>query len=467
MNGNYLLKIWIVLILCLLCTSVPAAAQDNGCPVDVQLALQHSLEHCLQIGPDQACYGNRQVTAVPQPQVTQFVFATPGDLEAIAGLRSMTLSAMDPITDAWGIAHIRLLVTSSSLEPTDVRLVLFGDVGITNLVDQRTTLPAAVATSTFINVRQYPGRNSGVVATLAPQAQITAIGRLADHSWIRVMTADNVVGWVLASLLITDGNADTLTVETSAAPYYGPMQSFLFSSEDSGSCASAPGDGMLIQTPEGQARVSFLINEVSIDLISVRQQGGSAFVQAPPQEDMAVVVLQGEASIASAGTEYRAIAGTQVTIPMGEEQTASGPPAMPEPYDPLLVDGLVSLAIDPEMDPVPPASPEMIQAANSVVDVASDPGTSQEDNGQDSSDDLNGSGDTGDSGDNGGNDGPTVERTPLPGRTPLPIETKPPPTPTPGKEPPTATPSKPPPASPSLCNTNPCSIESAVSVQRP
>jgi hypothetical protein len=355
-----------MLIVLLLSTIAPVSAQeDTGCPIDAQLALQISQEHCVQIGLDRVCYGNWQVTAEAQPKIEHFVFDAPGDRESVAAVRSLSLSAMDPTTGIWGIAHMRLLVVSASLEPADVSMVLFGDVGIENQVDLRETVTMTVNSRDPINVRQYPGRYGGVVATLAPQAEVTAVGRLADNSWFRVETENRIAGWVLAALLTPQGDADALTIESDSALYYRPMQSFLYSSADSGSCAGVPADGMLIQTPEGQARVSMLINEVSIDLISA-QTGSTTFLQAEPGGDMTVTVLEGSAMVSAGGTQYTAIAGTQVLIPLGPDLTASGPPDMPQPYDPALVGGLVSLGLDPTLDSVSPATLEMILAANGL-----------------------------------------------------------------------------------------------------
>lgn len=365
MDRSNLYKILMVLVLALFSTVVSVTAQDTGCPIDVQLALQQSQAYCVDIGPDQVCYGNWQVTAEPQPQVQQFIFAAPGDQASVAGVRSLSLSAMDPNSDAWGIAHMRLLVNSSSLEPMDVRLVLFGDVGIENLVEDRETIPITVNIRDYINVRQFPGRYGGVVDTVAPEEELVAVGRLADNSWYRVLTEDNIVGWVLASLLTPQGDPNLLTIDTDSAPYYSPMQSFLYSSTDTGSCTSAPGDGLLVQTPEGQARVSFLINEVSIDLAS-SQTGSTAFLQAEAGGNMAVSVLEGSATVSAGGTQYTAIAGTQIMIPLAPDLSASGPPGMPQPYDPALVSGLVSLGLDPSLDPAPPATLAMIMAANGM-----------------------------------------------------------------------------------------------------
>jgi hypothetical protein len=364
MNRYSLRTIWLLLLLLLLSTVVPVSAQDDGCPVDVQLALEQSQGICVNIGTDQVCYGNLHVTAEPQPEVEQFLFEQPGDREDVIVVRSLSLSAMDPETNAWGIAHMRLLVNSAALEPAEVRLVLFGDVDLENQAENRKLLNVTVTVRDYINVRQFPYNGAGIVTTLAPGDTVTAIGRLADSSWLRLETEeDGVVGWVLASLVTVDGDPDTLTPESATVPFYSPMQAFLYSSGDTSSCTSAPSSGLLIQTPEGQARVTFLINEVSIDLVS-GQTGSTAFIEAQPEDNMAVTVLQGSVSVTVGDIGYTAIAGSQITVPLGPDLSPTGSPTMPQPFDPALVEGLVSLGIDPTLVPPPPATLQMIYDAN-------------------------------------------------------------------------------------------------------
>jgi hypothetical protein len=311
------------------------------------------------------CYGNWQVTAEPQPQVEQFLFEQPGDLENVIKISSLALSAMDPETNIWGIAHMRLLLNSRSLQPADVRLVLFGDVSVANLAQTRQTFRAEVTSPEPINVRQFPfdDDRGWILSTLYPGDTVLVTGRLEDTSWLRVKTENDIVGWVLATLVTGDGDTDTLMTETPYAPFYSPMQAFLYSSGDTGSCTSAPGDGMLIQTPEGLGRVTFLINEVSIDLIS-GQTGSTAFVEAEPDGDMAVTMLEGAATVTVGYTNYTAIAGSTVTIPMDPNLAPSGPPNMPEPFDPVLVGGILDLGFETGITAVQPATWDAIYAAN-------------------------------------------------------------------------------------------------------
>jgi hypothetical protein len=274
---------------------------------------------------------------------------------------------------------MRLLVNSAALEPAEVRLVLFGDVDLENQAENRKVLNVTVTVRDYINVRQFPYAGAGIVATLAPGDTVTAIGRLADSSWLRLETEeDGVVGWVLASLVTVDGDPDTLTPESATAPFYSPMQAFLYSSGDASSCTSAPSSGMLIQTPEGQARVTFLINEVSIDLVS-GQTGSTTFIEAQPEDNMAVTVLQGSVNVTVGDIGYTAIAGSQITVPLGPDLSPTGPPTMPQPFNPTLVAGLVSLGIDPTLVPPLPATLQMIYDANNPTASSTDDGVASTD----------------------------------------------------------------------------------------
>jgi hypothetical protein len=59
--------VWGLLILTLSWAASSASALDHGCPVDVQLALEQSRAVCVDIGSDQVCYDNWQVSAEPVP----------------------------------------------------------------------------------------------------------------------------------------------------------------------------------------------------------------------------------------------------------------------------------------------------------------------------------------------------------------------------------------------------------------
>ncbi len=270
MKRKYLHIIWILSILFLYSTVVSVNGQDDDCPVDIQVALAQSQEVCVSIGRDQVCYGNQMVTVVPQPRVARLDFEQPGDLTDVVQVKSLSLSAMNYDLGVWGIAHMRLLANLPSSQLADVFLLLFGDVEIEDTAERRETLSVTVTVDENINVRRLPFLWAGAMGALAPGDTVTAIGRLEDNSWLRVeLEEGDVVGWLATNLVTVDGDLDTLITETERAPYYGPMQAFFYSNGDSVSWSSITAEVLLIQTPEGLSRVSFLIEAVSIDFAQV------------------------------------------------------------------------------------------------------------------------------------------------------------------------------------------------------
>jgi hypothetical protein len=108
----------------------------------------------------------------------------------------------------------------------------------------------------------------------------------------------------------------------------------------------------LIQTPEGVAEVSLLINEVDIQI------GSTVYFQAQPGGDMTIRVVEGAAHASAAGITYKVIAGTETTIPMDENLNPAGPPSRPRPYDMAEVQALPMNSLERKVQIHPPASPE-------------------------------------------------------------------------------------------------------------
>src|SRR5262249_32301665 len=78
-----------------------AAAQDATCPTIVQDALAATDSACATTGRNQACYGNIDLHASPQPGVADFNFTKPGDLVNVAGVQTLSLSPLDQKKDTW------------------------------------------------------------------------------------------------------------------------------------------------------------------------------------------------------------------------------------------------------------------------------------------------------------------------------------------------------------------------------
>jgi hypothetical protein len=75
--------------------------------------------------------------------------------------------------------------------------------------------PLARINTSSLNVRQGPGTNYAPVGTLVQGDQVQIVGRNADSSWWAIQYG-NGTGWVIASLVITEG--DMSQVPLVAAP---------------------------------------------------------------------------------------------------------------------------------------------------------------------------------------------------------------------------------------------------------
>lgn len=103
-------------------------------------------------------------------------------------------------------------------------------------------------------------------------------------------------------------------------------------------CGQTSMNGLLVQTPEGQEKVSFTINGVELRL------GSTAVFTAQPDERMIVRTLEGAALITADGIRSVAVAGTEVGIPLDEDLLPAGEPELPESY---LAEEVAELPIDP------------------------------------------------------------------------------------------------------------------------
>ena len=354
------------------------SGNETSCSLDFDVIIQSAALICEAMGRDQACYGNNDIEAFPQSNASTLNFSQPGDLESVSNIKSLHLSPMSLEEELWGIAQMRLLSYQAISGTEDVTVFLFGDIEIDNAVESRThIIDVTISSNVYANVRRFPTVNAGVVASIAPGETVSAIGRLEDASWLRVETSEgDVTGWLSTVLIATDEDISQLLVETSRAPLLGPMQAFYFQSGESAvDCEGIPPDGLLIQTPNGLARVTLLINEVTIEL-QENAAGSTVFLTSQPDAPMVINVIEGAAVVGANGNQVNAPAGSQVDIPMNPDQTPSGGPNQPEPYD---EDAMGDVPVDEDTEIPSPATEEEIEDSNTppttdedVVDNSSD-----------------------------------------------------------------------------------------------
>jgi hypothetical protein len=250
------------------------------------------------------------------------------------------VSEIDPTNNEWGVAQMRLQV-SSPTGSQDMTMLLFGAFSVENAVEATQTVPVRVR-SLATDIRSTPNPTALSLETPSVGTQLLARGRLDDSSWLRVENqTTGIVGWVLANtveVVNASASVGVLPVEDANSPYYGAMQAFYFSSGSTDiGCDNLASDGLLIQTPEGVARVSLLINEVSIELTGTGSgTQGTAYIEANPENEdgMEVSVLEGQAEVStSEGSSQTLSTGQQSNIPLNEEGVAEGAPSAPISFD--------------------------------------------------------------------------------------------------------------------------------------
>lgn len=335
-----------------------ARQDDAQCASIVQRALEVTELRCESTGRNEACYGHAQLDAQPQPFVTDWKFDAEGDIAVVTDLLSLRLSRVDVAKEEWGVALFRLQANISDTAPEDqnVTLVMFGDTSIENRTSPSLTLPAVVPGPRTINIRYRPQANARILGTASPDTAVTVTGRLADGSWLRVRhPVTGGTGWMRADLLSSDQDLSALPVVQPEEKYYGPMQAFYFqSASGADTCQEAP-NGLVLQTPEGNAEISFLINEVDIQL------GSTVWTRALPGEDMTIAVLEGAAEVTAFGRRVSLPAGTELSLPLDENLGASGPPGDPRPYDPSLTGFLPVNLLPVVIDVADPLTVEEVQ----------------------------------------------------------------------------------------------------------
>jgi hypothetical protein len=335
--------LFFIIVIILLSVVGINAAQENTCEIQESDLATIVSTVCSAVGENEVCYGNLLVNLVPQAAAPDLNFNTPGDMAGLNNVRSLFLSALNESNDTWGIAQMRLLaVTSHGAQ--EVLLLLFGDVRVDNEVDSSVVIPVKGEIST--NVRSAPFPQSVVMGSIQARETVEAIGRLADTSWIRVrMPETNLLGWVLADLLIpvSGESLDTLAVQSNNEPYFGAMQAISLTTGNSGSCGNFETDGLLIQTPAGTARVTLLINEVTIELIPAGALGVTAFIQSNPENGMDINVIDGSTFVSVDGNGYYVSAGSSTNVSLDATSSPTAPPTFPTTFEADVLDTVILL----------------------------------------------------------------------------------------------------------------------------
>ncbi len=341
-----------MLVLFALCVA-PVLAQGD-CPALVEQALNAVDSLCQSTGRNQACYGNVSLDAEPQPGVEAFKFEQVGDTVDVADVQSMRLSPMDVASGEWGVALMRLQANlPDTLPGQNVTVLLFGAV---ELRPAYVPVEAAVTVtaSSAVNVRSGPSTSEEIVGSLAAGTGVTATGRSADGSWLRVRLDGGRTGWMSGQLV--RGETATLNAVQLGEPVYRPMQAFYFrSGVGDAPCAQAPDSGILVQTPQGAGVIDLRVNEVDIQL------GSTAYLQAG--DALTVSIVEGSALVTAFDETQVIPQGAKVAVPLDENLAASGPPG-----EPVIADDLKALPLGTLERKVQMAEPPTTEALGQMVE---------------------------------------------------------------------------------------------------
>ena len=131
---------WLITgVLTLMLVSI-VSAQAQSCPEIVQRAYVSIDRHCKTTERNEACYGNLAIEAEPRDDVSQFEFASVGDIEAVSRFDSMHLFDLNEDEGVWGVALMRLQANlPDTLPGQNAVVVLFGDVDIENIAEDDNT----------------------------------------------------------------------------------------------------------------------------------------------------------------------------------------------------------------------------------------------------------------------------------------------------------------------------------------
>jgi hypothetical protein len=339
-----------------------------GCPGIISTALGATQTSCGNTTRNQLCYGHNLVQVEPQAFVSKLGFDLPGDTIPVARVRSVRGSALDINNATWGVALMRVQTSLPDALPNqNATFLLFGDAEITDSTTRDITNLTMTSTSAT-NIRTGPAVSYPILNSSASGENVIATGRLADNSWLRVWIPqqEGRMGWVYGSLVSpTTGDLASLAVIDPGAgtPSLGALDAFYLKTNDDATteCAQLPKSGLLIQTPEGVGTIRLYINEVKMDI------GSTVFFQAKPNGDLTVSTIEGMAVVESANHTEAAAAGSQLTVPLGDDLKASGAPTEPVPYDQTQFENLPLAELQRSIQVAPPLSPEAIRVIHDRV----------------------------------------------------------------------------------------------------
>ena len=285
----------------LFCCTMIVFAQEM-CPA-IDEALLSALETCEEIEPGTICHASGEINLDTDSE--DALFSSPGDSISVSDVIAVESTSED------SIALIQL-----DRDDYKIRLIAYGETSLSNTASRRTI---NVYTLRGVNLRQEPSVEATVIGSLIQGRDYTAIGRLADNTWIQVRLQDGRTGWSSAQYFVTQEGFTELETVTPTTPPYLPMQAL---SLRTGDCA-----GLLLIAPEIEDEtIIFGINGAQIEV------QGIVFAQAK-EDTLSIINLTGATVVDAFGFEMPLEQSEMTTMPLSDSASIAGIPSDAERID--------------------------------------------------------------------------------------------------------------------------------------
>src|SRR5258708_6026710 len=202
----------------------------------------------------------------------------------------------------------------------------------------KTALDAVAGRCNAVGANQVCYGNQQIDATLANTSAVFKVPgdtvKIGDLKSLHTGKFDEKAGtWGIAIMRAAVNLPDSAAAQQVAVLLYGDTTLDSFSNDmktlsfrtgigESG-CNEVPPSSLTVQVPRGQ-HIDFTVNGVDVTL------GSTALMQASPNQEMTVNILEGQGQAQSQGVTQPGSAGNRVRVPL-TGLAASGPPSKPEP----------------------------------------------------------------------------------------------------------------------------------------
>ncbi|MEO1290338.1 MAG: SH3 domain-containing protein [Chloroflexota bacterium] len=271
--------------------------------------LTNLIENCADLEPDTLCTIDDATLSITSEII---------DVENPSLAQIISLANTEP----------NATIARLNREDLPLHVIMLGDVTLEN------TSPRSEITVTAtrnVNLRSDPSRDATVIGSMTIRQDYTAIGRLADNTWIRIRLEDGRVGWASAQFFVTQEGFTALETTTPTTPSYLPMQSLQITTEDCGLTL------IVAQAPDMADDTQDTIPEPIIFGINGAQITVDGIVALTTTDEILTITsIIGDHTVNAFGFEVTITNDQQTTIPLSSENTIASIPTDSVNIDTLL-----------------------------------------------------------------------------------------------------------------------------------